>query len=145
MKNVIVTVTKLLVSCRPLFKHLEILPLQFQYILFLLVFVVKNEESFTNNQEICNINTRYNSNMHPPLCNLALFQKGTYYTGIKLFNNLPIQIKRLTNGIKLFKLAVKELLIFHSFYTLEEYFETNFNRERISIQGKLKHITICTT
>jgi hypothetical protein len=115
------------VSCRPLCKHLEILPLQSQYILSLLVFVVKNKESFTNNQEINIISTTYNLNLHPSLCNLALFQKGAYYMGIKLFNHLPLQIKRLANEIKLFKLAVKKLLISLSFYTLEEYFETNFN------------------
>jgi hypothetical protein len=104
-----------MVSCRPLIKQLEILPFQSQYILSLLLFVVKNKESFSNNQEIHNINTRYNLNLHPSLCNLALFQKGVYYTGIKLFNHLPLQIKRLENEIKLFKPAVKKLLIFHSF------------------------------
>ena len=62
-------------SCRQLFKKLEILPLKSQYILSTILFVVKNKELFTTNQEIHNINTRCNKNSHPPLSNLAIFQK----------------------------------------------------------------------
>ena len=80
-------------SCRQLFKNLGILPLQSQYILSLLSFVVRNTHQFTNNLEIHNINTRYNINLHPPLLNLTLSQKGAHYSGIKLFNHLPVQIK----------------------------------------------------
>ena len=80
-------------SCRQMFKNLGILPLQSQYILSLLSFVVRNTDQFTNNLEIHNINTRYIINLHPPLLNLALSQKGAHYSGIKLFNHLPVQIK----------------------------------------------------
>ena len=71
-------------SCRQLFKRLEILPLKSQYILSTLLFVVKNKDLFTTNQEIRNINTRCNTNLHPPVCNLMVFQKGVYISGIKL-------------------------------------------------------------
>jgi hypothetical protein len=43
-------------SCRELFKHLRILPLQSQYILFLLPFVVDNKNLFHVNSEIHSIN-----------------------------------------------------------------------------------------
>jgi len=62
-------------SCRQLFKRLEILPLKSQYILSTLLFVVKNNDLFTINQEIHNINTRRNTNLHPPVCNLMVFQR----------------------------------------------------------------------
>jgi len=39
-------------SCRELFKHLRILPLQSQYILSLLIFVVDNKNLFYVNSEI---------------------------------------------------------------------------------------------
>ena len=42
-----------------------ILPLQSQYILSLLSFVVQNKDQFTNNLEIRNINPRHNMNLHP--------------------------------------------------------------------------------
>jgi len=51
-------------SCRLLFKRLEILPLRSQYIFSTLLFVVKNNDLFTMNQEIYNINTRSNTNFH---------------------------------------------------------------------------------
>ena len=89
-------------SCRQLFKRLEILPLQSQYIFCVLLFVVKNKDLYTTKQEIHNITTRSYTNLHPPVCNLTLFQKGAYYSGIKLFNHLPLKIKSLSNEIKLF-------------------------------------------
>ena len=113
-KRIIPTMTKSRStdSCRWLFKQLLILPLQFQYIfsvllllllLLLLLFVVKNKDLYTTNQENHNINTRSNINLHPPVCNLTVFQTGAYFSGIKLFNHLPLKIKNLSNEIKLFK------------------------------------------
>jgi hypothetical protein len=80
-------------SCRKLFKHLRILPLQSQYILSILLFIVNNKKLFHVNSEIHSINTRQNSNLHQPLANLTLYQKGAYYSCIKVFNNLPPQHK----------------------------------------------------
>jgi hypothetical protein len=115
-------------SCRHLFKQLAILPLQSQYIFSLLLFVVKNKELFTFNQEIYNLNTRSNTNLHLPICNLTIFQKGAYYSGIKLFHHLPQKIKSLSNEIKLFKPTLKSFLNLHTFYSVEEYFEYNYNQ-----------------
>ena len=79
--------------------------------------MVKNKDLFTTNQEIHNINTRCNINLHPPICNLTLFQKGVQFSGIKLFNHLPLNIKSLSNEINLFKPASKRFLLLHSFYS----------------------------
>jgi hypothetical protein len=114
-------------SCWQLFKRLEILPLQCQYILSVLLFLVKNKDLYTTNQEIHNINTRSNINLHPPVCNLTVFQKGVYFSGIKLFNHLPLNIKSLSNEIKSFKPALKRFLNLHSFYSEEEYFKHSYN------------------
>jgi hypothetical protein len=54
-------------SCRELFKMLNILPLQSQYILSLVLFVVNNKNQFKVNSEIHSINTRNNSNVFQPL------------------------------------------------------------------------------
>jgi len=83
--------------------------------------VVKNKDLFTMNQEIHNINTRCNTNLHPPVCNLMAFQKGVYFSGIKLYNHLPTYLKNLSKEIKLFKTALKRFLFLHSFYSVEEY------------------------
>jgi hypothetical protein len=58
--------------------------------------------------------------------NLTQFQKGVYYSGIKIFNNLPHNIKELSNEIKLFKNALKRFLLINSFYNSEKYF--NYQR-----------------
>src|SRR5215475_7581312 len=110
-------------SCRQLFKRLETLPLKSQYILSTLLFVVKNNDLFTTNQEIHNINTRFTANLHPPICNLVVFQKGVYCSSIKLYNHLPPYLKSLAKDLKLFKPALKRFLSSHSFYSVDEYLD----------------------
>jgi hypothetical protein len=80
-------------SCRDLFTKLKILPLQSQYILSLLSFVVYNKNKLELISNIYNMNTRQKYNLHLPSSNLSLYQKGFYFTGIKLYNNLPQSIK----------------------------------------------------
>jgi len=60
---------------------------------------------------------------------LTVFQKGAYYSGIKLINHLPLKIKSLSSEIKLFKPVLKRFLNLHSFYAVEEYSEYSFNLE----------------
>jgi hypothetical protein len=67
------------VSCRELFKKLNILPLHSQYILSLLLFVVKNTDEFTTNSDVHTINTRHRSDLHPPSIKMTKYQKGVYY------------------------------------------------------------------
>ena len=98
-------------SCCELFKELNILLPQLQYILSLAVFVVKNIDDFTVTSDIHSINTHHKSNLHPPLLRLAKYQKGVYYVCIKIYNCLPLKIKKLSGNINHFK---KELN--NSFY-----------------------------
>jgi hypothetical protein len=42
--------------------------------------------------------------------------------GIKVFSSLPVPIKDLSHNIEQFKSALKSLLYFHSFCTVDEYF-----------------------
>jgi len=110
------------VSCREFFKKLNILPLHSQYILSLMLFVVKNTEEFTSNSEVHTINTRHRYDLHVPSITLTKYQKGVYYTSVRIFNYLPQNIKRLSSNIKSFKSALKRFLLRGSFYTLDEYF-----------------------
>jgi hypothetical protein len=64
-----------------------------QRILSLLIFVVNSRDQFLISPEIHNISTRHSSNLHLPLANLDIYQKGVYYSGIKIFNSLPFNIK----------------------------------------------------
>jgi hypothetical protein len=63
-------------SCRQLFKELNILPIQSQYICSILLFVTKNKDQFLFNSQVHKINTRQTSNLYLPTANLATYQKG---------------------------------------------------------------------
>jgi hypothetical protein len=108
--------------CTELFKRMEILPLHSQYIFSLSVFVVKNKHLFTANNQIHIVHTRYKTNLHPPIANLTKFQKGVYYSGIKIFNSLPHEIKDLVNETIQFRKALKMFLLINSFHNSEQYF-----------------------
>ena len=107
------------VSCRNLFKELQILPLTSQYMLSLLIFVVQNKTFFSTNNENHNIDARQKNNLYLPQANSAIYQKVAYYSGIKIFNNLPLEIKNVTGNQKKFKIALKKILYTYSFYTME--------------------------
>jgi hypothetical protein len=81
---------------------------------------------FSTNYQIHNVHTRFKTNLHPPTANLTKFQQGVYYFGIKIFNNLPHNIKDLGNEIKLFQNVLKRFLLINFFYNSEEYF--NYQR-----------------
>jgi hypothetical protein len=59
--------------------------------------------------------TRFKTNLHPPTANLTKFQKGVYYLAIKIFNNLPHNIKDLANEIVLLQNALKRFLRINPF------------------------------
>ena len=112
-------------SCRELFKTMEILPLYSQSVFSLLMYLVNNKHIFTKNLEVHNHDTRSANNFHLPISNLTKYQKGAYYTGIKIFNYLPTHIKNVANEIQVFKKTLKRFLLYNSFYSVDEYFNAN--------------------
>ena len=111
-------------SCRQLFKDLNILPIRSQYIYSILLFVTKNKDQFRFNSQVHKINTMQTLDMYVPTANLTIYQKGVYYSGIKIYNHLATAIKDLSGDKNKFKLALKRYLLHYSFYSLEEYFNT---------------------
>ena len=112
-------------ACHELFRQLNILPLQPQYMFSLLLFIIKNRDQFLSNSELRDFNTRYNSNLHLHLPNLTLQQKSVFYAGSRIYNHLPTIIKDLSNDGKRFKTAVKRYLLDNFFCSLEAYFNQN--------------------
>jgi len=100
-------------SCSQLYKQLQILPLPSLYIFSLLVFVNKNRSSSLSNSEIHDKNTHFNHNLHLPSTNLTLLQKGVLYSGSKIYNHLPLNIKMLSKDAKQFKSTLRSYLIKH--------------------------------
>jgi hypothetical protein len=111
------------VSCRDLFRKFQILPLTSQYLLSLLMFVVQHKDHFITSMDSHNLETRQSDNLYTPQAHLSVYQKGAYYSGVKIFNKVPSDIKNVNGSITKFKNFLKKVLYVNSFYTLEEYFE----------------------
>ena len=86
------------------------------------MFVVQNKNLFLTNNENHYLDTRQRNNLYLPQANLTIYQKETYYSGITNFNNLHLQIKKVADNQKKFKIALKNFLHTYSFYSIEEYF-----------------------
>ena len=48
------------------------------------------------NSDVHSINTRQHTNLHQPTLNLAGYQQEIYYSGVRVYNNIPSQIKPLS-------------------------------------------------
>jgi hypothetical protein len=71
------------------------------------------------------VQTRQGDNFHFPISSLTLYQKRTYFAGIKIFNKLPSELKELVESPKIFKRNLRSYLVSHCFYKLEEYYCMN--------------------
>jgi len=80
--------------------------------------------------------TRNNTNLHLPNVNITRFYKGPYISCFKAFNYLPRHIEILVNDVTYFKLSLKRFLYHYSFYSIEEYFKYNEDKDmQILIYG----------
>ena len=73
---------------------------------FYLLLNVKTNFCLTH-KYIKSINTRQTFDLYIPTANLTTYQKGIYYSGIKIYNHLPTAIKDLSDDKNKFKLALK--------------------------------------
>ena len=84
--------------------------------------MTNNKDYFTTNAEYYSIHTMHSNELHLPQTNLAIYKNRVYYSGVKIFNNLPSDIKNTSGNRKRLKRILKHVLITHSFYTLEEHY-----------------------
>jgi hypothetical protein len=84
------------------------------------MFVVQNN-NFLSKQWNHNLDTRQRNNLYLPQANLNIYKKGAYYLGIKIFNNLPLEMTNVAGNQKKFKIPLKKFLYSYSFYAVEEY------------------------
>jgi hypothetical protein len=82
-------------SCRDYLKKPKILPLQSQYLFSLLMSVVTNMNHYRAHSEVHRNNNRQGADLYQPFSRLSIFQRGTFYIGITVFNGLPTEIKKL--------------------------------------------------
>ena len=68
---------------------------------------------FLTSTENYNLDTRQRNNLYLPKANLSIYQKGAYYLGIKIFNNLPLEIKNVAGKKNCFEKIFIHLFILH--------------------------------
>jgi len=105
-----------------LFRKLDILTFPCLNIVSLMLFV-HNFNNFHTNSCVREINTRYMKQFHRPVVILSCYQMGVYYSGIRIFNNLPSIISDLRKDKSRFRAALRSCLVLHSFYSIEEILE----------------------
>lgn len=111
-------------SCRTYFKDSGIMTMINTYIFKISILIHKKQHELPRPSDRHEYNVR-NQNINLPNYNYDRIRNGPLYSGIKIYNHLPIHMKMLTNNK--FKKKIKNLLHQHVFYTLQEYFNTNFN------------------
>jgi hypothetical protein len=89
------------------------------------MFVINHKDIFTINIELHKINICQKLDFHVPSVSLTKVQKGVYYSGISLFNSLPLNIKKVAHNINIFKHKLRNVIMENSFYSVEEYFDRN--------------------
>jgi hypothetical protein len=106
-----------------LFIKLEILPIPCVYLFSLMTFVVNNCDKFPKNNSIYTIGTSSKDHFHIPGSRLLSYQRGVYYSDVKLFNMLPNSISTLRTDKNKFRIALQRCLQKNSFYTIDEFIE----------------------
>jgi hypothetical protein len=79
-------------------------------------------DKFVTNSDIHGIHTRQGLDLHYPTYKLTKVQKEVPFTGIRIFNNLPLSIKNLSEHINKFKYSLKNSAG-GLFYSLDECYE----------------------
>jgi hypothetical protein len=69
-----------------------------------------NHDKFVVNKNYYEVNTRQNVNLHMYQVNLAKYDKGVYHMAVKVFNELPYNLKANLSNTKKFKVKLKYFL-----------------------------------
>jgi len=105
-------------SCRQLFKELNILTLASLYIFEVTCFIRKYCQSLEQNSQVHQYTKKLD--MHVKLQKTEIYKKSVINMGTKVYNNLPKFLKEIDN-YKAFKKELKLFLLPHSFYSVEEF------------------------
>jgi hypothetical protein len=87
-----------------------------------MMFVIKNRDKFTLNNEYHDLSTRGRMDLHMNQVNLAVYGRGLFYMAVKVFNALPYNLKEISCIPNQFKVKLRDFLNDNSFYTLDEFF-----------------------
>jgi hypothetical protein len=112
----IISNTDLNVSCRNLFRDLNILLMSCLYISEVIRYVKSNIERMKLNEETHDHCARHKLDLHVQFCRTTVFENNVANVSIKLYNKLPNKIKKLEK-IQEFKGKLK-FFCFNTFFIL---------------------------
>lgn len=108
------------VSCRNLFKELNILTLPCLYIREVVCKARINWGQMKQNEEIHDHSTRQKLDFHTQYCRTTLLKNSYENVDIKLFNKLPNALKKIGKPQE-FKRRLQTFLRQHVFYSVDKY------------------------
>lgn len=108
-------------SVKQLFAEHEILTVFSLYIYQCIMHVKNSHTQFPVHARNHLYNTRSKNDLVLPKPNLECYKNKVSYAGCTFFNNLPKNIKDISDEKK-FKLELKKYLLKHPFYSIEEFF-----------------------
>jgi hypothetical protein len=109
-----------LASCRQLFKDLNILPLACMFISEIICHIKLHIDKLEQNTEIHNHNKWQKLDLQVQFCRMNVLKKGVVNIGIKLFNELPSQIREVEK-MRIFRKELRSYLLQRTFYSVDEY------------------------
>lgn len=119
----IITSSKRLEHCRPIFKQIGIMTIFSQYVFLCLISVKENQGVFSMRQNIHNHDTRNKRNIEIPNCRLTGTQDSFPMVALKMFNSLPQEVKSLPPGA--FKKKIAQDLKERPLYSIGEFFNSD--------------------
>lgn len=109
-------------TCRKAFVEYNILTVTGLFIFESCVHIFKNKHKYSLNKDIHNAHTRQKNDIHVPFSRLTITNKSPNYLGLKMFNNLPYDLKQNNINLYQFKKKLKLYLVHKCFYSLSEFF-----------------------
>ena len=110
-------------SCKPIFIEQQILTFPCIYIYKCILQIKQNLSEYDQNGINHEYETRQRDTLRVPRHNTVKYEKGPQYTGIKLYNNLPDNIRNITEYTK-FKQTLKKYLSDRCLYSVKEFMTT---------------------
>lgn len=109
-------------TCKESFKNNNILTMVCIYIYKTLTFIHSNQSGFETRADVHNYNTRHSNLLCLSQHNHSYFERSPVYSGIKLYNTLPLGLRQLPVS-RAFKSRLKKFLGRHAFYSVPDFVE----------------------
>lgn len=110
--------------CKPLFRKLQLMTVPSLFIYNCLLFAKNNIQKLELQSNMHSYFTRGNTSVRIPYHRMSLTQQSVKYQAIKFFNCLSEHTKILP--INTFKNKIKKYLVDSAFYSIEDFFNSNF-------------------